>query len=73
MIEIGKAVEDLQAWETFGLAGRLQKPVLPFISESDEVEKAMQANLQNALALAIFMQYHKQGPIDLESLFVEIC
>ena len=33
----------------------------------------MQTNLQNALTLALFMQYHKQGPIDLETLFVEIC
>ena len=31
VIEIGKAVSDLETWETFGLAGRLQKPVLPFI------------------------------------------
>ena len=28
------AIEDLKEWKTFGLAGRLQKPVLPFISDS---------------------------------------
>ena len=28
------AIDDLMQWETFALAGRLQKPVLPFINES---------------------------------------
>ena len=35
------AVEDLTLWKNFGLAGRLQKPVLPFINESKIVQEAM--------------------------------
>lgn len=51
------AVQDLQEWTQFGLAGRLQKPVLPFISDSDAVKEAMDKNIDNALNLAIFTHY----------------
>ena len=40
-MEVDRALVDLRDWETFGLAGRLQKPVLPFIEESEDMEAAM--------------------------------
>lgn len=40
-MQIDKAISDLNEWETFGLAGRLQKPVLPFIENSEHFERSM--------------------------------
>jgi hypothetical protein len=45
-IGLDNAIRDLTEWKTFGLAGRLQKPVLPFINESDPLWQAMQSNLK---------------------------
>ena len=59
-IGLDKAVSDLTEWKAFGLAGRLQKPVLPFICESDQLWEAMQTNVAGALNLAVFMHFHEQ-------------
>ena len=40
-MEVDRAIVDLREWETFALAGRLQKPVLPFIEDSVYMETAM--------------------------------
>ena len=57
VISEANAVRDLTEWQHFGLAGRLQKPVLPFISDSQAVRDAMDLNIKNALNLAVFMHY----------------
>lgn len=72
IISEANAINDLIHWQTFGLAGRLQKPVLPFIKDSDGMEQAMALNVQNALNLAAFMHYHEVGPISLKDLFTTI-
>ena len=45
VIGVDKAFEDLSKWTNFGLAGRLQKPILPLIDCSSqtviEIEQAI--------------------------------
>ena len=53
------AIKDLLSWSSFALAGRLQKPVLPFIKESPQCEDALQSNIRNALNVGILLNYHK--------------
>ena len=65
------AIHDLTEWENFALAGRLQKPVLPFVSESVDVKDAMNKNAQMALNLALFLNVHKTE-VSLEELFTTI-
>ena len=58
-------------WTNFSLAGRLQKPVLPFIKNSEEVSQAMDLNIGNALNLALFMHYHELE-VSLKDLFTTL-
>jgi len=55
---VENAIKDLTQWGTFALAGRLQKPVLPFLDESDEVAKAIETNRYMALNLAVMLHYN---------------
>lgn len=70
------AVDDLRFWESFSLAGRLQKPVLPILmpphKDDCQIRKAMRENLSNALNLALFLNFHK-NEITLEELFTCLC
>ena len=68
VISEANAIHDLTEWETFALAGRLQKPVLPVLSESDAVRDAMDINAKLALNLALFLNVHK-SEVSLEDLF----
>ena len=71
VISEANAVKDLRDWEKFGLAGRLQKPVMKVIKDSPSIEEAMDINIQNALNLGIFMHYRNIN-VTLEQLFTTI-
>ena len=64
------AIRDLTMWTRFALAGRMQKPILDVVSDS-EVDKAHQTNMYNALSLAILMHFHEKE-VDLLSLFTTL-
>ena len=70
-ISEANAIQDLENWSNFSFAGRLQKPVLPFIKESEGVRQAMDVNVTNALNLAIFMHYHELE-VSLKDLFTTL-
>ena len=65
------AIQDLTYWSNYSLAGRLQKPVLPFIKNSEAVSQAMDLNIGNALNLALFMHYHELE-VSLKDLFTTL-
>jgi len=62
---------DLYNWETLYIAGRMQKPVLTLV-ENDEIEKAKQSNLKNALKMAILSLPYHQTEINEKDLFLII-
>lgn len=72
VISEDNAVMDLTTWDSFGLAGRMQKPVLPFILNSQQLDDALQLNLKHAMNLAILFNYHQQE-VTLEQLFMTLC
>lgn len=74
VIGIDHAVNDLKNWEDFAFAGRLHKPVLPFHETDHEfnVDKAIEINRDQALCLAILLNYEKLS-IDMLDLATFIC
>lgn len=72
VISVDNAVHDLTNWSTFAFAGRLQKPVLPFINDNKNVENAIKVNRNQALNMAILMNYHKLE-LDMMELATTIC
>lgn len=50
---------DLEKWKAFAFAGRLHKPVLPFIEEESRVEQAIEINRDFAMNVAMIMNFHK--------------
>lgn len=62
---------DLYHWDTLYIAGRMQKPVLTLVENSD-IEKAKQSNLKNALKMAILSLPYLQTEIDEKDLFLII-
>ncbi len=72
VIGVEHAKRDLNTWHTFGLAGRLHKPVLPFVQEDSELATAMSANCDHALNLALLMNFHKPH-VDMFDLATTIC
>lgn len=65
-------MRDLTEWSAFAFAGRLHKPVLPFIEESEEVSKAIETNRNHALHTALLLNYH-QLELPLIDLATTIC
>jgi hypothetical protein len=60
------------------IAGRLQKPVLPFMNmkdleESAKFEAALLQNHMNAAYTALFLCFGKVDPITLDEFFQLIC
>jgi len=62
---------DLYNWETLYIAGRMQKPVLTLV-ENNDIEKAKQSNLKNALKMAILSLPYHQTEINEKDLFLII-
>lgn len=71
-MQIDQAISDLQNWDTFGLAGRLQKPVLPFIELNSEFEQALEQNRVNAAHTALLMLFSKVEPVTLKEFLAII-
>ncbi|ORX83678.1 mitochondrial matrix Mmp37 [Anaeromyces robustus] len=71
VISTQNLIKDLYNWETLYIAGRMQKPVLTLV-ENDDIEKAKQSNLKNALKMAILSLPYHQTEINEKDLFLII-
>jgi len=72
VIGLEKAKSDLINWDGFAFAGRLHKPVLPFIEDDQSFANAMDVNRDQALNLALLLNFDKPH-IDMLDLAITIC
>ncbi len=72
VIGLEQAIIDLREWRAFALAGRLHKPVLPFIEDSALIAEAIDFNRDQALNLALLLNYQKLQ-ITTEDIAMTIC
>lgn len=66
------AIEDLEQWNRFALAGRMQKPILNLFEDS-EILRSQELNRRNALNLAVFMNLHRFEEVPLIDVFSTLC
>ena len=72
VIGLDPAVTDLEMWKAFAFAGRLHKPVLPFIEDESRVEKAIEVNRDHAMNVAMLLNFHKIEVTE-EDIATSIC
>ena len=72
VIGLDKAKSDLINWDSFAFAGRLHKPVLPFIEEDKSFADALDLNRDQALNLALLLNFDK-AHVDMLDLAITIC
>jgi hypothetical protein len=72
VISLENAIKDLTTWHAFAFAGRLHKPILPFIEECPEIAKAIEVNRNHALNTAVLLNYNKLS-VGLPELVTTIC
>jgi len=72
VVGLEHARHDFIEWTAFALAGRLHKPVLPFIDDSKLMEEAVEVNRTQALNLALLLSFEKLQ-LDTVELATTIC
>jgi hypothetical protein len=72
VIGLDKAKSDLVNWDAFAFAGRLHKPVLPFVDDDLTFEEAMNVNRDHALNLALLLNFDKPH-VDMLDLAITVC
>lgn len=72
VIGLENAKQDLVAWHKFAFAGRLHKPVLPFIEEDTSFTESVEINRDQALNLSVLLNFHKLE-MTMEDLATTIC
>ena len=71
VVSLQDMLRDLQDWETFYLAGRLQKPIL-VLQENYQVTQNNMRNRNQALAMAILMLLKKKEEFTFEEILQTI-
>ena len=72
IIQKDDAIEDLLEWKRFALAGRMQKPILNLLEDS-EVQKAQEKSRDNAINLALLLSYHEVEPVNVFDIYLKLC
>jgi mitochondrial translocator assembly and maintenance protein 41 len=66
------ALDDLNNWTKFALAGRMQKPILTLI-EDPEIKQAEINNLKSAMSLALILHFDKVDQVNMLELLTTLC